>query len=317
MRHPAALRVPAPLPVPTGVPAQRPSSVHGEHNQAPVERRCVRTALPTAAGIGLRAPHVKHVLANLPAVPWFEVHSENYFVDGGPTLAGLERIRAHYPLSLHGVGMSLGSVDPLDTRHLAKLKRLAQRIEPEAISEHLCWNGVDARHFNDLLPLPYTEEALRHVCARIDAVQTYLGRPMLVENVSSYYAFPEDAIPEGEFVAAVAARTGCALLLDVNNIHVNACNHGIDPHAYLDAIPPATVAEIHLAGFDASGPCVIDTHGAPVAPEVWALYERAVARFGCVPTLIEWDTDIPEFAVLAREAATAQATLDRSHGIPR
>jgi len=148
-------------------------------------------------------------------------------------------------------------------------------------------------------------------------VQTYLGRPILVENVSSYYAFPENTIPEGEFVATVAGRTGCALLLDVNNVYVNACNHGIDPVAYLDAIPPAAVAEMHLAGFDASGPCVIDTHGAPVAPEVWSLYERAVARFGRVPTLIEWDTDIPEFAVLAREAATAQATLDHSHALAR
>lgn len=279
--------------------------------------RPVATGLPVASGVGLRAPHVAYVLAERPPVAWFEVHSENYFADGGPALAGLERIRAHYPLSLHGVGLSLGSIDPLDMQHLAKLKRLARRIEPGAISEHLCWSGVDARHFNDLLPLPYTEEALHHVCARIDAAQSYLGVRLLVENVSSYYAFPENTIPEAEFVATVAARTGCALLLDVNNIYVNACNHGLDPVAYLDTIPPAAVAEIHLAGFDASGPCVIDTHGAPVAPAVWTLYEHAVARFGCVPTLIEWDTDIPEFAVLAREAATAQAALDRSHALAR
>jgi uncharacterized protein (UPF0276 family) len=271
--------------------------------------------LPVAAGVGLRAPHVQHVLEHSPPLPWFEVHSENYFADGGLALANLERIRARYPLSLHGVGLSLGSADPLDAAHLAKLKRLVRRIEPEAVSEHLCWSGIDGRHFNDLLPLPYTDEALRHVCARVDAVQTYLGRRILVENVSSYYAFPESTIPECEFVAAVAAHTGCALLLDVNNIHVNACNHGIDPVAYLDAISAATVAEIHLAGFDASGPCVIDTHGAPVASEVWALYARALARFGRVPVLIEWDTDIPDFAVLAGEAATAQAMLDRSHAI--
>jgi len=265
--------------------------------------------LPVAAGIGLRAPHVAEVLARRPAVPWFEVHSENYFADGGPVLATLDRIRADYPLALHGVGLSLGSTDPLDRGHLAKLKRLADRVAPAAISEHLCWSSIDGRHFNDLLPLPYIDDALDHVCARVAMVQDFLGREILVENVSSYYAFPEATIPECEFVAAVAARTGCRLLVDVNNIYVNACNHGIDPLAYLAALPRAAVAEIHLAGFDASGPVVIDTHGAPVAPEVWALYAMAIERFGKVPTLIEWDTDIPGFAVLEREAATAQAVL--------
>ena len=266
--------------------------------------------LPGAAGIGLRSPHVRQVLAERPAVAWFEVHSENYFADGGPDLAALDRIRADYPLALHGVGLSLGSADPLDQSHLAKLKRLAARVEPAVVSEHLCWSGIGGRHFNDLLPLPYTDEALAHVCARIDEVQAYLGRALVVENVSSYYAFPEATIPEHEFVAAVAARTGCRLLVDVNNIHVNARNHGIDPLAFLDAMPRAAVAEIHLAGHDDSGPIVIDTHGAPVAPEVWTLYRAALARFGRVPTLIEWDTDIPEFAVLAGEAATAQAILE-------
>ncbi len=270
----------------------------------------IRASLPAAAGIGLRAPHVREVLERRPPVAWFEVHSENYFADGGAALAALDRVRADYPVALHGVGMSLGSADPLDTGHLARLARLAERIEPAAVSEHLCWSGIDGRHFNDLLPLPYTSEALAHVCARVAAVQDFLGRELLVENVSAYYAFPEDEIPEYEFVAAVAARTGCRLLVDVNNIYVNARNHGIDPLAYLAAIPPAAVAEIHLAGFDASGPIVIDTHGAPVAPDVWALYRTAIARFGPVPTLIEWDTDIPAFAVLAREAATAQQILD-------
>jgi hypothetical protein len=268
------------------------------------------SSLPAAAGIGLRSPHVRHVLAERPAVAWFEVHSENYFADGGPDLAALDRIRADYPLALHGVGLSLGSADPLDHAHLAKLKRLAARVEPAIVSEHLCWSGIGGRHFNDLLPLPYTDEALAHVCARIDEVQAYLGRALVVENVSSYYAFPEATIPEHEFVAAVALRTGCRLLVDVNNIHVNARNHGIDPMAFLDAMPRAAVAEIHLAGHDDRGPIVIDTHGAPVAPEVWTLYRAALARFGRVPTLIEWDTDIPEFAVLAGEAATAQAILE-------
>jgi uncharacterized protein (UPF0276 family) len=266
--------------------------------------------IPPVAGIGLRAPHVGEVRADRPDVGWFEVHSENYFHDGGPMLAALLAIRADYPLSLHGVGMSLGSADPLDRGHLAKLARLIARTEPALVSEHLCWSGIGGRHLNDLLPLPYTEEALVHVCARVDAVQDALGRELLVENVSSYLAFTASTIPEWEFVAAVARRTGCRLLLDVNNIHVNAVNHGFDADAYVAAIPAEAVAEIHLAGFDASGPCLIDTHGAPVAPEVWALYRRTIERIGPRPTLIEWDTDIPPFAVLQREAATAQEILE-------
>jgi uncharacterized protein (UPF0276 family) len=273
-------------------------------------------SLPIAAGIGLRAPHVREVLERKPAVPWFEIHSENYFADGGPVLAALDRIRADYPIAMHGVGLSLGSADPLDREHLRKLARLAQRIAPAVVSEHLCWSGIGGRHFNDLLPLPYTEEALDHVCARVDEVQAFLGRTILVENVSSYYAFPEATLPEYEFVAAVAARTGCSLLVDVNNIYVNARNHGLDPLAYLAAIRPESVAEIHLAGFDDSGPVVIDTHGARVAPEVWSLYAAAIERFGPVPTLIEWDTDIPEFAVLEQEAATAQAVLSNHERVP-
>jgi len=274
-------------------------------------------ALRAKAGVGLRAPHVRDVLAERPLVEWFEVHSENYYADGGPALTALERIRADYPLSLHGVGMSLGSADPLDREHLAKLVRLARRTEPALISEHLCWSGVGRRHLNDLLPLPYTEEALAHVAARVAEIQDTLGRELLVENVSSYVGFAEATIPEWEFVAAVARRTGCMLLLDVNNIHVNAVNFGFDPDVYLAAIPGDAVAEIHLAGFDATGPCLIDTHGARVAPAVWALYERAIARFGPRPTLIEWDVDIPAFAVLQDEAATAQAIIDRYDGVAR
>jgi uncharacterized protein len=270
----------------------------------------IRTSLPVAAGVGLRAPHVGQVLAERPRVAWFEVHSENYYTEGGPALAALDRIRADYPLSLHGVGMSLGSSDPLDAAHLAKLRRLVARVEPAAVSEHLCWSGIGGRHLNDLLPLPYTEEALDHVCTRVTQVQDALGRELLVENVSSYLAFADATIPEWEFVAAVATRTGCKLLCDVNNIHVNAVNHGFDADAYLAALPGAAIAEIHLAGFDASGPCLIDTHGAPVAPDVWALYARAIARFGPQPTLIEWDTDIPAFAILQREAGTAQSIME-------
>jgi len=266
--------------------------------------------VPAGAGIGLRAAHVRDVLSMRPRTPWFEVHSENYFADGGPALAALARIRADYPVSLHGVGLSLGSTDPLDGAHLAKLQRLIARVEPSLVSEHLCWSSVDGRHFNDLLPLPYTREALDHVCARVSRVQDVLGRELLVENVSSYLAFADATMPEWEFVAALAHRTGCRLLLDVNNVYVNAVNHGFDPDAYVAALPAAAVAEIHLAGFETTAAGLVDTHGAPVAQDVWDLYARTLARLGPRPTLIEWDTAIPAFAVLEGEAATAQRHLE-------
>jgi uncharacterized protein (UPF0276 family) len=271
--------------------------------------------LPLAAGIGLRAPHVAHVLASEPRCGWFEVHSENWFVEGGGAIGALERIRARYPIALHGVGLSVGSTDPLDLAHLAKLQRLIARVDPALVSEHLCWSSVNGRHFNDLLPLPYTQEALDHVCARVEEVQERLGRSIALENVSSYLQFAEADVPEWEFVATVARRTGCTLLVDVNNIHVNAVNHGFDAQRYLDAIPAASVAEIHLAGHDASGPILIDTHGARVAPAVWALYRRAIERFGPQPTLIEWDTDIPDFAVLEDEARLADEVQEERHAL--
>jgi uncharacterized protein len=269
-----------------------------------------RRTFAEGCGIGLRTPHVRPMQDERPAIGWLEVHSENYYVDGGPGLAALLRLRSDYPLSLHGVGMSLGSTDPLDRAHLAKLRRLIERTEPALVSEHLCWSGVGGRALNDLLPLPYTEEALAHVCSRVAEAQEALGRELLVENVSTYLAFADATIPEWEFVAAVARRTGCKLLCDVNNIYVNSMNHGFDADAYLAALPAEAIAEIHLAGFDASGPCLVDTHGARVAPEVWALYGRALARFGAVPTLIEWDVDIPPFATLLAEAAKAQSMLE-------
>ena len=274
-------------------------------------------ALRAAAGIGLRSPHIGKVRSERPPIRWLEVHSENFFADGGPALAALDDLRPDYPLSLHGVGMSLGSADPLDRTHLAKLKRLADRVDPVLVSEHLCWSGVDGRHFNDLLPLPYTEEALAHITSRVCEVQDVLGREILVENVSSYLGFAEATIPEWEFVAELALRSGCRLLLDVNNIYVNSINHGFDADRYLGSIPGDKVAEIHLAGFEASGSYLIDTHGAPVAPDVWALFTRAIARFGPRPTLIEWDLDIPPLDILEREAATAQAILDESHVVAR
>jgi len=272
-------------------------------------------ALPVAAGIGLRAPHVGYVKAQRPPVAWFEVHSENHFAEGGPAIASLERIRADYPLSLHGVGLSLGSTDPLSRAHLAKLASLIARVEPALVSEHLSWSGVGGRHFNDLFPLPCTDEAVAHVCSRVAEVQDILGRVIAVENVSSYVGFADSDIAEWEFVAAVVARTGCKLLLDVNNVYVNAVNHGFDAETYLAAMPGDAVAEIHLAGFDARGPCLIDTHGARVAPEVWALYRSAIERFGARPTLIEWDVDIPEFSVLETEALAATTILESRDAI--
>lgn len=266
--------------------------------------------LPAVAGIGLRAPHVAELCRSRPQIGWLEVHSENYFVEGGPALSTLESVRADYPISLHGVGLSLGSADPLDAEHLARLARLAVWIEPSAVSEHLCWSHVDGRNLNDLLPLPLTDESLTLLCDRIDMVQSALHRPLLVENVSSYLRFADDAMAEWDFVAAVAAKSGCKLLCDVNNVYINAVNHGFDPEAYLAAIPADAVAEIHLAGFDDSGPCLIDTHGSRTAPPVWALYRSAIRRFGSRPTLIEWDTDIPSLGVLLDEAAQAQSILD-------
>jgi len=272
-------------------------------------------ALPAACGLGLRAPHVRQVLAERPPVPWFEVHSENYFTDGGPALTALERIRATCALSLHGVGLSLGSTDPLSHAHLDRLARLIARVEPALVSEHLCWSGVGGRHFNDLLPLPFTDEAIAHLCARICEAQDYLGREIAVENVSAYVAFGDSTMPEWEFVAEVVRRTGCKLLLDVNNVYVNAMNHGFDADRYLAAMPADAIAEIHLAGFERTDLCLIDTHGARVAPEVWALYRKTIARIGPRPTLIEWDIDIPEFAVLEDEAATAEAILAEHHAV--
>jgi uncharacterized protein (UPF0276 family) len=259
------------------------------------------------AGIGLRAPHCAEILERRPALAFLEVHSENYFGEGGAALAWLERLRACYPLSLHGVGLSLGSTDPLDESHVARLAALVRRFEPVLVSEHLCWSSAGGHHANDLLPLPYSEEALDHVVARIGAAQDRLGRRLLVENVSSYVRLPDSAIPEWDFIAAAVRRSGCGLLLDVNNVWVNAVNHGFDARRYLDAIDAASVGEIHLAGFERSGAMLIDTHGAGVANEVWDLYGEAVRRFGAKPTLIEWDTDIPALDVLLGEAARASA----------
>ena len=272
-------------------------------------------SIPAIAGIGLRGPHQARFLNDKPAAGWLEAHSENYFAEDGIALATLERIRADYPVSLHGVGLSLGSVDPLDTGHLASLARLVDRIEPGLVSEHLSWGAVDGRHLNDLLPLPYTEEALAHVAGRIEQVQERLGRPILVENVSSYLEFTSSTMPEWEFLVEAAIRSGARILLDVNNIYVNSQNHGFTANDYIESIPVELVGEIHLAGHTVQRydghEILVDTHNALVCDEVWTLYDAAIARFGATPTLIEWDSELPPVEALLAEAARAQRTMDR------
>jgi uncharacterized protein (UPF0276 family) len=255
------------------------------------------------AGIGLRAPHYREAWERRPALALVEVHSENFFGAGGEPLAWLERFRSLYPLSLHGVGLSLGSADPLDETHLERLDGLARRFEPRFVSEHLSWSSFGGRHANDLLPLPFTPEALGHVVQRVSRVQERLRRRILVENVSRYCAFEESTIPEAEFVAEVARRAGCGVLLDVNNVWVNCVNHGLDAERYLAALDPESVEEMHLAGFTRAGDLLIDTHSAPVDEDVWSLYRKALARFGPKPTIVEWDVDLPPLEMLLGEAA--------------
>lgn len=265
-----------------------------------------RAATRLGVGVGLRAKHYHEFLERRPDVGWLEVHSENYFGAGGYDLHVLKRLRADYPLSLHGVGLALGSAAPEAGGHVAKLKRLVEAIEPVLVSEHLCWGRARGRHFNDLLPLPYTDEALTLMEERVAALQDALGRQVLVENVSSYVEFRASDIPEGEFIGALARRSGCGVLLDLNNLYVNQLNHGGDALAAMRAIPVESVAEIHLAGHLVTETCVIDTHGDRVAEPVWRLYQAALERFGGVPTLIEWDTDIPPLEVLIDEAGRAR-----------
>jgi uncharacterized protein len=264
------------------------------------------------AGIGLRSPHIAEVLTARPAVGWLEVHAENY-MSGGPAARRLDAVRREYPVSIHGVGLSLGSAEGIDTAHLERLARLVERIEPCLVSEHLAWSMIDGAYLNHLLPLPYTEEALAVVTRNVTRAQDRLGRRLLVENPSSYLRFLDSTIPESDFLAELARRTGCGILCDVNNIFVSAHNVGLDMWGYLDALPAEAVGEIHLAGHtanDADGHTVlIDDHGSRVAPPVWGLYAAALARFGPLPTLIEWDTDLPALPVLLEEAALAGCML--------
>lgn len=273
--------------------------------------------VPAEAGIGLRFRHHRAILDQRPRIGWLEVHSENYF-GGGPSVRTLEDIRRDYPLSLHGVGLSLGSAEGIDPIHLARLRNLVRRLEPGLVSEHLSWSVADGAYLGDLLPLPLTEEALEIFCRHVDRVQAALDRRILIENPSSYLRWRHSTIPEWDFLVAVARRTGCGILCDVNNIAVSAWNHGWDAEAYLAALPPAMVEEIHLAGHairTIEGRTLrIDDHGSRVTEQVWALYAEALARFGAVPTLIEWDTAVPPLEVLLDEAALATGLLRRLPG---
>ncbi len=275
------------------------------------------TALPQRAGLGLKPEHYAEILSDAPAIGFFEVHAENYMGAGGPPHRYLEAIRARYPLSLHGVGLSIGGDAPLDKAHLQRLRHLVERYQPESFSEHLAWSTHDSAYLNDLLPLPYTPATLANVVAHVDEVHQVLGRRMLLENPSTYVLFAESVIDEIDFLATVAARTGCGLLLDVNNVMVSSVNHGLDPNAYVDRFPLELVGEIHLAGYDetadeAGARLLIDAHGSRVSADVFALFEHTLAKAGPRPVLVEWDNNVPDFATLADEASRVDAAIARA-----
>ena len=273
--------------------------------------------VPSQAGIGLRHRHVAEFLTSRPRVAWIEVHSETYLAAGGPRLRALEAIRRDYPLSCHGVGLSLGSAEGVDSEHLGRLATLYDRLEPDLVSDHLAWSVTGGTYLNDLLPLPYTEEALDLVRRNVERTQETLGRRILVENPSRYLDFEQSTIPEWEFLAELAARTGCGLLLDVNNVYVSAGNLGFDAAAYLAHVPAQAVGEIHVAGHTVheteAGTLLIDDHGDVVADAVWALLASTLERIGPRPVLVEWDTRVPELAVLIAEAARADHLLEMRH----
>lgn len=270
--------------------------------------------IPPRAGVGLKPEHYRVILEDAPDIGWFEIHAENYMGDGGPPHAYLTAVRERYPLSLHGVGLSIGGAEPLDKDHLGRLRALAERYEPALFSEHLAWSSHDTVYLNDLLPLPYTEATLEQVCAHIDEVQETLQRPMLLENPSTYVAFADTCMSEVDFLREIVRRTGCGLLLDVNNVFVQATNHGFDAAAYLDSFPAEHVGEIHLGGHaedrdDDGSALLIDDHGREVTDSVWGLYAHALARTGPTPTLIEWDNDVPAWSTLFAEAKRANIVM--------
>jgi hypothetical protein len=275
------------------------------------------TAPPLGFGLGLRTQHYETILAERPAIDWLEIISENYLVPGGRPLDYLDRIRADYPMAMHGVSLSIGSDDPLDRDYLRRIAALAKRVEPAWISDHLCWTGVGGRNMHDLLPLPYDEATLDHVVERIGQVQDALGRRLAMENVSSYVTYRRSTMPEWHFLAEVARRADCLILLDVNNIYVSAFNHDFDPLAYLDAIPVERVQQIHLAGHEDNGSHIIDTHDHPVIDPVWRLYGEAIRRCGPVSTMIERDDKIPPLGELVAEIEQARAVAGaESAGAP-
>ena len=262
---------------------------------------------PLGHGVGLRPRHFGRWFSERTPVDWVEATSENYLGLGGRPYAVLEKVRHDLPVVLHGVSLSIGATEPLDERYLASLRRLADRIEPALVTDHLCWGRHGGRYVHDLWPLPYTEEALAHVVGRVGPVQDRLGRRIALENVSSYVAYRDSTVTEWEFLGALAERADCGILLDVNNVHVSARNHGFDPHAYLAGVPADRVVQIHLAGHEDKGAYLLDSHDAAVPEPVWDLYREAVARFGRVPTLVEWDDRIPELEVLVGESRKAAA----------
>ncbi len=263
-------------------------------------------------GAGLRSQHYPEILKSRPAIGWFEAVTENFMDSGGRPLATLEQVRRHYPVALHGVSLSIGSTDPLDREYLKRLKALAERIDPPIISDHLCWATVDGKNLHDLLPLPFTEEAITHVVNRVHQVQEFLGRTILLENVSSYLTYRHSVMPEWEFLAEVARRSGCGILLDLNNIYVNSVNHQFDPYVYLENIPADKVGQFHLAGHTDMGTFLFDTHSKPVISPVWDLYREALNRFGPVASLIEWDEDLPSFDRLMKEVKKAEEIYSAS-----
>lgn len=261
-------------------------------------------------GVGLRRPHYSEIVDIHPRMDWFEVITENFMVEGGRPLEVLEQVRERYPIVMHGVSLSIGSTDPLNHDYLQTLDAMAVRFEPAWISDHLCWTGVGGHNLHDLLPLPYTEEVVFHAAGRIREVQDVLGRRILIENVSSYVGFACSTLAEWEFLSAVADEADCGILLDINNIFVNAFNHGFDAERYIDSVPVERVKQFHLAGHQDHGRYLLDTHDHPVRAEVWRLYERAVRRFGAVSTLIEWDDRIPQFRELQAVADEARSRCD-------
>ena len=257
-------------------------------------------------GIGLRREHYDLVTRERPPMDWFEVISENFMDSGGKPLQILEEVRRHYPVAVHGVSLSIGSVDPLNLSYLDRLKVLVDRIDPFLVSDHLCWTGVGGHNLHDLMPLPFTEESVDHIIRRVNQVQEHIKRRILLENVSSYFTYEHSTIPEWEFLTEVAKRSGCGILLDLNNIYVNAFNHKFDPRRYLQGIPGELIGQIHLAGYTDMGGYYFDTHSAPVVDEVWSLYRETIERHGLITTLIEWDEQVPPYETLAKEAARAR-----------